>query len=226
MEMPKAVKARRGYVSALRRGQARATRVRILAAAQGRFEKLGYAATTISEIARAAKVSSESIYATFGSKRELLAQMIAVAISGADEAVPMLQRDWVETMRCLPGGAERLRYWIGHTCDTLERTGPVHALIRDAAKGEPALAGLRRQQQDFRLRMQTRLMGLIEEVGGAPLRGSVAKSAQSFWVLTSPELHHLLRVDRGWSKARYRDWLTDALETLLAGTQMSGTGPS
>jgi len=213
--MAKAVKAKRGYVSTLRTGQARATRARILAAAQDRFEKRGYAAITIAEIARAAKVSPESVYAAFGSKRKLLAQMVELAISGADEAVPMLQRGWVETMRWLPDGAERLRYWIGHTCETLERTGPVHALIRGAVASEPALAGLRREQQDFRLRMQARLMGLIEEAGGATLRHDVATSAQTFWALASPELHHLLRVDRGWSKARYRGWLTDALETLL-----------
>src|SRR5271170_1297072 len=224
--MPQAVKARRGYVSALRTEQARATRARIITAARDRLEKRGYAATTIAEIALAAKVSPESVYATFSSKRELLAQMIAVSISGADEAVAMLQRGWVETMRRLPGGAERLRYWIGHTCETLERTSQVHALIHDAVISEPALAGLRRQHQEFRLRVQTRLMGLIEEGGGAPLRRSVAKSAQTFWALASPELHRLLRVDRGWSKSRYRDWLTDALETLIWGAPVSGSGTS
>jgi hypothetical protein len=169
-------------------------------------------------------VSPESVYATFSSKRELLAQMIAVSISGADEAVPMLQRGWVETMRRLPGCAERLRYWIGHTCETLERTSQIHALIHGAVISEPALAGLRRQHQEFRLRVQTRLMGLIEEGAGAPLRRSIAKSAQTFWALASPELHRLLRVDRGWSKTRYRDWLTDALETLIWGAPVSGSG--
>jgi AcrR family transcriptional regulator len=215
--MPKAVKPRRGYVSALRTEQALATRARIIAAARNRFEKRGYAATTIAEIARTANVSPESVYATFSSKRELLVEIIEVAISGADEAVPMLQRGWVETMCRLPRAAERLRYWIDHTCETLERTGPVHTLIRDAVSSEPTLAELRHQQQDFRLHMQTQLMGLIPEAGDAKFRESVAKSAQTFWVLASPELHHLLRVDRGWSKSRYRNWLTDALETLLCG---------
>jgi AcrR family transcriptional regulator len=214
--MPKSVKTKRRYVSALRTGQARATRARILAVARGRFQKRGYAAVTIAEIARAAKTSPESVYATFGSKRKLLGTMIAVAISGA-EASPMLEREWVATMRGLPDGVERLRYWIGHTCETLERTGPVHALIREAVVSEPALNGLRRQQQDFRLRVQTRLMGLIADAGGKSLRQSLVKSAETFWALASPEMHHLLRVERGWSKGRYRAWLTDALETLVWG---------
>ena len=44
----------------------------MIAAAAERFVEQGYAATSISEIARTAGVSPETVYAAFGSKRDLL----------------------------------------------------------------------------------------------------------------------------------------------------------
>jgi AcrR family transcriptional regulator len=40
----------------------------------------GYSATAISEVARKAGVSLETIYAVFGTKRELLSQLIEFAM--------------------------------------------------------------------------------------------------------------------------------------------------
>ena len=211
--MSRAVK--RKYHSSIRAEQARTTRARVLAAAQKLFRQRGYAATSIAEIARAANVSAETIYVAFGSKRELLAQMVAVAIAGKEEEVPLLQRAWVERMRREPNQVQRLRYWTHHTSETLERTSAIHALVREAVASEPELAKLRTEQQRYRLSMQKALMRLIEESGRKSLRFDAEKAGETFWILASPELHHLLRVDRGWSKARYRAWLTEALETLL-----------
>jgi len=35
------------------------------------------------------------------------------------------------------------------------------------------------------------------------------------WSLTSPEMHRLLRVDRGWTMERYTEWLADTLTLTL-----------
>jgi hypothetical protein len=50
-----------------------------------------------------------------------------------------------------------------------------------------------------------------------PLRRerSVEEAAAIVWTLTSPEVHRLLRVDRGWSSERFRDWLGDTLARTL-----------
>jgi AcrR family transcriptional regulator len=45
----------------------------------------GYSATAISEVARKAGVSLETIYAVFGTKRELLSQLIEFAMAGDEE---------------------------------------------------------------------------------------------------------------------------------------------
>jgi AcrR family transcriptional regulator len=211
--MSKSVK--RNYRSHIRAEQAHATRERVLTAARTLFTAQGYHTTSINEIAQAARASPETVYAAFGSKRELLAQLIAVAIAREEDDVPFTQRSWVRSMERESGPRERLRYWIAHTCDTLERTSPIHVLIRDAAAGEPTLAKLQLTQRQYWLKTQTELMKFIDMPGLTALRTERAMAAQTFWALASPEMHYLLRFEQGWTKARYRDWLTDALETLL-----------
>ena len=65
--------AKRPYRSPLREAQAAATRTRILDAALDTFLERGYAGTSVAAIARAAGVSPETVYATFGTKRGIVA---------------------------------------------------------------------------------------------------------------------------------------------------------
>ena len=69
--MAEAVKRR--YDNSRRQAQARATRRKVIEAAQRLFTEHGYPATTIEAIAEAAEVSLPTLYRLFGSKRALLA---------------------------------------------------------------------------------------------------------------------------------------------------------
>ena len=51
--------------------------------------------------------------------------------------------------------------------------------------------------------------------GGAKSKRSVEDAAAIVWTLTSPEVHRLLRADRGWSSERFRDWLGETLARTL-----------
>ena len=44
-----------------------------------------------------------------------------------------LRRLYVDGLRAEPNQRQRLRKWVCHTCQTLERTSPVRAIIRPAA---------------------------------------------------------------------------------------------
>ena len=68
---------KRPYRSPLRREQAEATRQRILEAGLRLFAERGYAASSISQIALEAGVSSETIYASVGSKRGIIDALLA-----------------------------------------------------------------------------------------------------------------------------------------------------
>ncbi len=209
------VNRRRVYKSRLRTEQARVTRSRILSAAETLFAGKGYAATTIAEVAHKAGVSSETVFSIFGNKRSLLAELIEVAIAGEEQQTPILERKWVAAMQNEPDPAKRLRYLISHTTETLERTGALHEIIRDAKADDPHLIKLKESRQQYRFEAQRTLMKLVAESNEWPFRQTEDEATETVWVLTSPELHNLLRVDRGWSKERYQAWLTNAVEVLL-----------
>ena len=98
----------RTYRSDRRAEQATQTRRRVLAAATGLFERQGYAATTVRQVAADAGVAVQTVEASFGSKPRLLKACIDVAIAGDDEAVPVLARDWTESARAAATPSELL----------------------------------------------------------------------------------------------------------------------
>ena len=79
---------RRAYTSDKRRAQARQTRRSILDAAARALCARGYAATSLQAIAEHAGVAVQTVYAVFGSKRELLRELIESTITGDDEPRP------------------------------------------------------------------------------------------------------------------------------------------
>jgi AcrR family transcriptional regulator len=79
--MSESVKPRR-YRSSVREEQARRTRLAILDAARLLFTDQGYAATTIAQIAAAARVAVDTVYASVGTKPVLVRLLVETAISG------------------------------------------------------------------------------------------------------------------------------------------------
>ncbi|MFD0430969.1 TetR/AcrR family transcriptional regulator [Streptomyces zhihengii] len=78
-----------------RRLKAQQTRNRMLEAAMSLFVEHGYGATTIDSIAREAKVAVQTIYFSFGSKQQILKELIDVHIAGDEDPVPTLERPHV-----------------------------------------------------------------------------------------------------------------------------------
>lgn len=208
------VKAR-VYRSRLREEQALATRVRVIDAARNLFQAPGYASTSIAAVAEAAGVSPETIYKTFGSKRGILSEMIDSALAGDQSPSPVLESDLFR--RVLDGRTqrERLARLVTLTRTVLERAGPIHRIIREAAASDPEVRTLRAKHQADRLEGQTRFVETLTQLG--PLRRgmSLAEGADIYWTTASPDVHDVLTRERGWSQDRYQSWLADALEALL-----------
>ena len=72
--------------------KARATRHRILDAAEVLFIRDGYAATAIAAIAAAADVAVQTVYAVFGTKRAILAGLLAARTVGDDDSAALSDR--------------------------------------------------------------------------------------------------------------------------------------
>lgn len=215
MRMSDEVKSRRRYESPIRQEQARETRRRILKAARRQFLARGYVATTIASISQEAGVTAQTVYVAFGNKRAILAALLDLVIGGDEQPVGVLERPEPQRMRDEPDQRRQLEMMAQGIRGILERAGPIFDVVRGAASVDPEIAELYRQLQEERLRNMTRVVGWVAEKG--PLRGglTVDDGADIVWMLTSADVHRLLRVERGWTGERYERWLADSLIAAL-----------
>ena len=202
--MKELTRPKRPYNSKRRQAQALETRRQILAAARRLFLERGYNGATIEAIAQSAGVAVETIFAAFGNKRSLLAQLIDAA--GAEEQ-PDLQEQNPERF---------LRRFADSISFTLERVAPLFEVLRDAAKTEPDMAELLRALLDRRMRNMERAAEHLRAITRLRQGMEAARAAETVWSLTSPELFNLLVRDRGWAREEYSRWLANILvRTLL-----------
>jgi AcrR family transcriptional regulator len=204
---------KRRYHSPLRADQARRTKDRVLEAAYSLFAERGYAGTTIAAVAEQADVSPETIYLSVGSKRGLLEGVIELAIAGNDDAAAQ-EDDLSDEIEQLAGPRARLARMVQYSCAILERTRPIHTVIRGAADKEAFAADLASRLLLDRLAAQTERIGryLADDLKTGL---SVAEAGQRYCALVGPDLYYTLTVEFGWTADQHRDWLTDLLAMEL-----------
>jgi AcrR family transcriptional regulator len=209
------VKAKRAYDSSLRKQQASQTKLRILDAAQRLFTDRGYGATTIESIAIEAGVATDTVYASFGNKGGVLHKLLDVRVGGDDSPVALLEREGPQKVRAEPSQRRQLAAFAIDLVQILERARPVDDIMRGASSVDPEIASLRAGMQELRYRNVRQLVSWLAANG--PFRGGVSEeeAAAIIWTLASPEVHGLLRRDRGWSIDRYVAWLSDTLSRTL-----------
>jgi AcrR family transcriptional regulator len=212
--MPR-VKAKRRYTSTLRQQQASQTRMRILDTAQRLFTERGYGATTMEAIASEAGVATDTVYSTFRTKGGLLHKLLDVRVGGDDSPVAVLDRAGPQTVRAEPNQKRQIAGFAAGIAEIQERAVPVDEIMRGAAAVDPEIAALRERMQALRYTNLTQFVSWLQAKG--PLRGGMTadEAAAIVWTLASPEVHGLLRGDRGWSRERYAVWLSDTLSRTL-----------
>jgi AcrR family transcriptional regulator len=198
-----------------RRERARATRTRVLQAASQLFVERGYGATTIDAIAGRADVSVETINATFGNKRSVLAELIDITIAGGVAAAPVLDQDWVGALRSEPDLRRRIRMLAANGRAILERRSAVDEIVRGAASADPDIAALRDRGKAQRYAGQRNLLRLVAGKDGLGPGLKLSVAADVLYAIGSPETYQLLVVDRGWTGARFERWYAETIERLL-----------
>jgi AcrR family transcriptional regulator len=147
--MAKAVKRR--YRSTRRREQAEETRSRIIAAAHNLFVARGYGRTTIAEIARAAGVAVETVYAAYRNKATLLRRVWYSAMRGDEEDVRLLDRPEIRAVLAEPDLATRLRAHAVAMTPVFRRITPLFRALQGAASSEPEAAAILAEFDERRL---------------------------------------------------------------------------
>ncbi len=209
----------RPYNSPARRRQADATRTQILDAARGLLAAHGYDGATVEAIARAAGVAVPTVYAAFGSKRGIVAELMDRARFGpAYEAA-------VADALASPDPVRRLALVarIARTIYTAERVE--FDALRGLGAVAPELAALQREAEDQRRVAQRPVIDDL--VAARRLRPGLDPEAARdiLWTLTARETWRLLCVERQWSGERYEAWLADLLITSLLAPKTTPTTP-
>src|SRR5215210_2457623 len=211
------VKAKRRYDSSRRRAQAEVTRADILDAAQRRFERDGYAATSMEAIAADAGVALKTVYVAFGTKSGLLRALWNHLLRDGRDATPVAQQPWYQQVLAEPDPERRLRLTF-HTSRAVKlRIAGVLEAIRGAAQVDAEVAGLwNRIETEFHANQRVIVESL--ERGDALAAGlDVDAAADILWTINHPNVWQLLVGERGWTPERWERWSADLACAQLLG---------
>ena len=196
---------KRSYSSAHRDAQARETRRSILAAALSLFVAHGYAATTVQAIAAEADVAVQTLYAAFGSKRELMRQLIEATITGDDDPTPVTERAESRAVADEPDPHRRAQLGAALSRTIVQRIAPLVRVAEEAAASDPALAATMETIKAARRREMLDSATLL--AGREDPHLAPEEAAATLYVLYSPQVADMLMGDHGWSPERYETWL-------------------
>ena len=195
----------RSYDSSRRRAQAKENRSAIVRAARDLFIESGYGRTTVADVARAAGVSVETVYAAFGNKAALLHRAWDITVGGDDQDIVFHERPEVLAIRSEPDLAKRLRLHAAFATQTAQRIAPFQLMVQSAAGAEPAAAAMLEEIGRQRLAGMTVMAAELANTG--QLAVSEDECRDILWSMTDGMLWHRLVNERGWTNERYADWL-------------------
>ena len=198
----------RTYDSTRRAKQAAQTRQEVVDAAIACFTELGWAGTTIATVAERAGVSAETIYKSFGSKKQLLRAAMDASIVGDVEEVPLAERP--EYQRLRQGTfEERAKAGVALTRTIHERSAHVWRAVVEAATSDPEMDASKRELEANRRIEVARSIELI--TGEVPDTATLDIAS----VLLSPEAYLKFTEDGGLTARQYEKRLHHALLRIV-----------
>ena len=210
-----AVSGVRAYTSDRRREQAQQTRRAILDAAARLFVDPGYAATRLTTVAAEAGVAVQTLYAVFGSKRNLLSELVDVTIAGDDQPVALPDRAFVTEIRSLPGARARLARFAQHLTETHERQAQVMLALAAAATADPDAAAVWRKNLEDRQRGMTMFAADLATTGELRTDLTPERVTDVLWLAQDVRNYtHLVR-ERGWTPEQFQTWYVDSVSGAL-----------
>jgi len=189
-------------------------RDRIAEAALRLFTSEGYGATTIEGIAKEAGVGISTVYAVYGNKREIVAELRRQWIDKADVEALV-----AEAMRAVDPH-QKLRLCARWIRRQMEFGQPVISLIQEAARTDPQV---NRYLTAIRRKPRAKIAELAASLGPSLVASMTPKDAEAvIWVFSQSGVYREFIHQWGWSPDRYEAWLSDALQYQLLG---HATGP-
>ncbi|GAA3432809.1 TetR/AcrR family transcriptional regulator [Kutzneria kofuensis] len=199
---------KRSYVSPLREQSAARTRALILARATELFADRGYGRVTVADIATAAGVSSKTVFASVGSKSDILDRIVdeGVTASGYEQSMrEVLALDAPKAvLQALAHGTR-----VGN-----EGQFTIHEAIRKALPAHDNAEALwQRAMAAYREALRTAAEHL-HTLTPAP-HGPVDETAGLLWLWFGPTSWRTLVVENGWSWDRAEQTLCRIATAVL-----------
>ena len=199
-------------------GQARTRLARraVVEAARALFLERGYQATTIDAISEHSDVPTATVYRLFSSKLGILKALLDVSIAGDDRPVALPDRPQVAELLAAGNVEALLAGFTTMTVAINTRSSDVYRILTSAAGSDPAAAQLLADYQHQRDQGQGLFARSLARAGALRPELRERDAADLIHALMSPELYRLLVIDRGWSPARYEEWLRHTLSEQLS----------
>ena len=194
----------------------RLARAAVIDAARTLFLARGYGATTIDAISEVADVPEPTVYRLFSSKLGILKSLLDTSIAGDAAEVPLVGRPAVRRIFEDPSPSRQVARFAGIVAEVNARVGSLYRILLSASGADQEAATL---LDDLTQQRQTGQMALVRSLARELRPGLTARiAADIVHALASPEVYHLLVVDRAWTAARYTRWLSDTLTAQLLPT--------
>jgi AcrR family transcriptional regulator len=213
---------KRPYDNSRREAHSRLTRREIIDAAKALFIEIGYPATTVDAIARAARTPSTTVYRLFGSKRGLLAAVMDTALGGDDEPIAFVDRPTVRAALSEPDPRLFLNCFARVARELLERSAAVQYTLMTAASVDREAAEMLTEIQRQRYAGQSRIAAGLAARNALSPDLEERDAADIVYVLMSPDVYRILTAERGWDANTYESWLARSLRALLLDSSEAG----
>lgn len=195
----------------------RETRRRVLAAATAEFAERGYAGATVVRIADRADVAVPTLYSAWGSKRDLLRGVMALAVTGDEAGFSKgVNRDnIVRDVGTPPPNGGTFVAAVAHTYRLLaEKSAVGWATYKSAAAVDADIAEDWQHLQEQRRETFRQVLGRLPTQALRPGL-SMDDAVDTAWAIASPETHELFIQRLGWNYDRYETWVAATLSAAL-----------
>jgi len=154
------------------------------------------------------------VYAVFGSKRELLRQLIESTITGDDDPLPITERPEAQWVAAEPDARRRAALDAVQSRSIAERVAPIARVADEAAASDPELAAM---MEEVKAARRAEMIASAKMLAGPDgLRVDQDEAAATLYVLYGPQVANMLMGDYNWSPQRYENWLARMiLQTII-----------
>ena len=191
------------------------TEEKIVRAAADLFLERGYAATTLTDVAEAARVAARTVYVRFGTKAALMKRVIDVAIVGDTAPIDVLSRDWFQASLTASTAAERVAAMCRSMRDIMDRAGALFAVGHQAAAVEPEIAAAEQAGREGSRDAVRIFWSHMEQDGLLPSGCDVSWLSDTTAFLIGADSYRLMTQIHGWTADAYEEWLRLSLLRLI-----------